>query len=138
MARNAMPLARIQDAERRRSVPGPPDPRPPRLCAITLFLLIWFLVTLDHEDIEAIAERAAHRVVQLLDRPARGAYQLLDPKELARELSVSVDYVYAHAVDLGAMRLGDGPKARLRFDLQTAQRAMRSRKQPPQGHRREG
>src|SRR5664280_2796832 len=25
-------------------------------------------VTLDHEDIEAIAERAAHRVVQLLER----------------------------------------------------------------------
>ena len=95
-------------------------------------------MTLDHEDIEAIAERAAHRVVQLLDRPERGLYELLDPKALARELSVSVDYVYAHAVDLGAMRLGDGPKARLRFDLQTAQRAMRSRKQPPHGSRRRG
>jgi hypothetical protein len=88
-------------------------------------------MTLDHEDIEAIAERAAHHVVQLLDRSSRRAHQLLDPKELARELSVSLDYVYAHAVDLGAMRLGDGPKARLRFDLQTAQRAMRARKQPP-------
>ena len=86
---------------------------------------------LDSEDIEAIAERAAHRVVQMLDRPGERAHQLLDPKELARELSVSVNYVYAHAVDLGAMRLGDGPKARLRFDLRTAQRAMRERKQPP-------
>ncbi len=103
-----------------------------------LSLLFLFLVTLDHEDIEAIAERAAHRVVQLLDRPAGGAHQLLDPKELARKLGVSVDYVYAHAMDLGAMRLGDGPKARLRFDLQTAQRAMRSRKQPPHGSRRRG
>jgi hypothetical protein len=89
------------------------------------------MVTLDHEDIEAIAERAAHRVVQMLDRPKPRTDQFLDPKELARELSVSVDYVYAHAVDLGAMRLGDGPKARLRFDLQTAQRAMLARKQPP-------
>jgi hypothetical protein len=88
-------------------------------------------MTLDHEDIEAIAERAAHRVVQLLDHPGPRAHQLLDPKELARELSVSVDYVYAHAVDLGAMRLGDGPKARLRFDLRTAQTAMRERKQAP-------
>jgi hypothetical protein len=88
-------------------------------------------VTLDHEDIEAIAERAAHHVVQLLHNSSRGAHQLLDPKELARELKVSVDYVYAHAVDLGAMPLGDGPKARLRFDLQTAQSAMRARKQPP-------
>jgi hypothetical protein len=95
-------------------------------------------VTLDREDIEAIAERAARRIVQLLDRPDRGPYELLDSRTLARELGVSVDYVYAHAVDLGAMRLGDGPKARLRFDLQTAQTAMRSRKQPPHGHRRRG
>ena len=88
-------------------------------------------MTLDHEDIEAIAERAAHRVVQLLERPSPGAYKLLDPKELAAALNVSLDYVYAHAADLGAMRLGDGPKARLRFDLQTARRAMRARKQSP-------
>jgi len=77
-------------------------------------------VTLDHDDIDAIAERAARRVVQLLQRPGAGAYQLLDPKALAVALNVSIDYVYAHAADLGAMRLGDGPKARLRFDLQTA------------------
>ena len=88
-------------------------------------------MTLDYEDIEAIAEHAAHRVVQLLEQPGPGAYKLLDPKELAGALNVSLDYVYAHAADLGAMRLGDGPKARLRFDLQTAQRAMRARKQPP-------
>jgi hypothetical protein len=87
---------------------------------------------LDPEDIEAIADRAAHRVVQLLEHDSGpGAHQLLDPKELARALHVSVDYVYAHAVDLGVMRLGDGPKARLRFDLSTARRAMRERKQPP-------
>ncbi len=88
-------------------------------------------MTLDHDDIDAIAERAAHRVVQLLRRPGPGPYQLLDPKELATALNVSLDYVYAHAADLGAMRLGDGPKARLRFDLQSAQTAMRARKQPP-------
>jgi hypothetical protein len=88
-------------------------------------------VTLDREDIEAIAVRAAHHVVQLLERPGPGAFQLLEPKQLAAALNVSLDYVYAHAADLGVMRLGDGPKARLRFDLQTARAAMRSRKQPP-------
>ena len=90
-------------------------------------------MTLDHEDIEAIAERAAHRVVQLLERPGPGAFQLLEPKQLAAALNVSLDYVYAHAADLGVMRLGDGPKARLRFDLRTAQTAIRARKQPPAG-----
>jgi hypothetical protein len=88
-------------------------------------------MTLDGDDIDAIAERAARRVVQLLQRAGPGTHQLLDPKDLARALNVSLDYVYAHAADLGAMRLGDGPKARLRFDLHTAQRAMRARKQPP-------
>jgi hypothetical protein len=92
--------------------------------------LAWFARSrrsLDPADIEAIAERAAQHVVTLLERPALGAHQLLEPKELASALNVSVDYVYAHSADLGAMRLGAGPKARLRFDLRTAQTAMRSR-----------
>jgi hypothetical protein len=82
---------------------------------------------LHTSDIDAIAERAAQRVVELLARRGPGPHQLLDPKELATALNVSVDYVYAHAADLGAMRLGDGPKARLRFDIQTARGAMRER-----------
>jgi hypothetical protein len=85
-------------------------------------------MTLDNEDIETIAKRAAHHVVDLLKRPGAGIHQLLNPKELASALNVSVDYVYEHAADLGAMRLGDGPKAHLRFDLHTARRRMTERK----------
>lgn len=84
-------------------------------------------VTLDEEDIEAIAARVA----RLMSATRPTGLSLLDPKELAAELRVSVDYVYAHAANLGAMRLGDGPKARLRFDLHAARQAMRARKQPP-------
>lgn len=40
----------------------------------------------------------------------------IDAAEVARRLSVSRDYVYRHADELGAMRMGRGPKARLRFD----------------------
>jgi hypothetical protein len=86
--------------------------------------------TLDPADIEAIADLAAQRMVQLLERPGVSAHQLMEPKQLAGALNVSVDYVYAHAADLGAMRLGDGPKARLRFDLRTAQTAMKARQRP--------
>lgn len=82
---------------------------------------------LDPADIQAIAEQAAQNVVGLLERSAPGVYRLLEPKELASVLNVSLDYVYAHASELGAMRLGEGPKARLRFDLQTAQGAMKTR-----------
>jgi len=41
---------------------------------------------------------------------------LVDAATLAAELGVSRDWVYEHASELRAMRLGAGPKARLRFD----------------------
>lgn len=41
---------------------------------------------------------------------------LVDAATLAVELGVSRDWVYEHAHELGALRLGSGPKARLRFD----------------------
>jgi hypothetical protein len=37
--------------------------------------------------------------------------------EVAVRLKVSQAWVYAHKRDLGAMRLGIGPRARLRFDV---------------------
>jgi hypothetical protein len=49
-------------------------------------------MSLDRDDIEAIAERAAHRVVQMLDRPGDRAHQLLEAKKLAQELSVSSNH----------------------------------------------
>lgn len=64
-----------------------------------------------------LAEAIARRVVELLrgeeaeGRPAR----LVDAATLARELGVEREWVYAHAEQLGAVRLG-GPNGRLRFD----------------------
>ena len=43
---------------------------------------------------------------------------LVDARTVADYLGVSVAYVYEHADELGARRLGDGPKARLRFSLE--------------------
>jgi hypothetical protein len=42
---------------------------------------------------------------------------LVDAETVARYLDVERDWVYQHAVELGARRLGTGPKARLRFSL---------------------
>ncbi len=102
-------------------------------------------VKLDPATIEAIAQRAnvlvlnnlielgmenvAERVVELLRvsddlSPQRGAPRLVDARELAARLGVSRDYVYAHADELGAVRLGGGSKPRLRFDLEAAREAM--------------
>lgn len=46
---------------------------------------------------------------------ARGA--LVEASVVAEHLSVTRGYVYAHADELGARRLGSGPRARLRFSL---------------------
>jgi hypothetical protein len=41
---------------------------------------------------------------------------LVTAAEIARQLNVSRDWVYAHANELGAIKMGAGPKPRLRFD----------------------
>lgn len=42
---------------------------------------------------------------------------LVDAAAVAAYLGVSIGYVYEHADELGARRLGTGPRARLRFSL---------------------
>ena len=83
-------------------------------------------VTLDDDDIEAVAAR----VVELLRRRARRAR---GPRWSTRRrsracLDVDRDWVYANARRLGAVRLGDGPKARLRFDVVPRPRRPRGRR----------
>jgi hypothetical protein len=77
-------------------------------------------------DIEAVALR----VVELL-REEGVATRLLTADEVATRLGVDRDYVYAHADELGAKRLGDGPRARLRFDPADLDRRLN----PDQGRR---
>jgi hypothetical protein len=74
---------------------------------------------LDQDDVEAIAQRVAEIVA-----PSPG--RLLDARELAERLGVRRGWVYAHAALLGAVRLGEGPRAPLRFDLEQARRAATS------------
>jgi hypothetical protein len=61
------------------------------------------------------AERIAARVVELLRREPPPRF--IDAAALARILGVERDWVYSHARELGAVRLG-GPRGRLRFDRQ--------------------
>jgi hypothetical protein len=78
---------------------------------------------LTDSDVEAIAEATATKLAEI-GRAAPGTFALLDARQLAGELGVSLDYVYGHASELGAMRLGSGPKARIRFDLDRARQAL--------------
>lgn len=61
------------------------------------------------------AEQVADLLCQLNELPAT-PNGLIDSHAAAEVLGVGVEYIRAHAAELGAVRLGDGPKARLRFD----------------------
>ncbi len=79
-------------------------------------------IEISHETIDAIAER----VVELLGGPTSGRATLVDAGELARRLKVERSWVYEHAVELGAIRLGGGPRPRLRFDVEAIEDRLRA------------
>ncbi len=85
-------------------------------------------------DVEAIAEATARRLAEMVGAPR--TFGLVDARELAEGLGVSLDYVYSHATELGAMRLGMGPKARMRFDRDRARQALEARVRRSNGKRR--
>ncbi|MHB8241741.1 MAG: hypothetical protein ACYDHN_07090 [Solirubrobacteraceae bacterium] len=101
-------------------------------------------MTLDPDDIESIAARLA----ELLREQIPTGSRLADAAEVARELGVDRDWVYAHAEELGGTRLG-GERGRLRFDLLRIRRNLacpagaksrpattrRPRRQPPSRRR---
>jgi hypothetical protein len=91
---------------------------------------------LTAHDVAAIAEATARKVLEeLVSEPGR-TFGLVDARDLANALGVSLDYVYAHAVELGAMRLGAGPRARIRFDLDRAREALEARQRRAKTKRR--
>lgn len=82
-------------------------------------------MALDQADIEAIAHRTAELLAQQ-HQPAR----YVDAAQLARILDVERRWVYTHARQLGAVRLG-GARGRLRFDLKHATRALATARGDP-------
>jgi len=78
-------------------------------------------IKLDPQTIEAIARR----VVELLEKRGLQNHELVDAAELARQLGIERSWVYTHAIELGAVKLGNGSKPRLRFDPEIAARVLR-------------
>jgi hypothetical protein len=74
----------------------------------------------------------ARRVVELLeggdvsrtDTGAEADDSCLTVSQAARRYGVSRSWVYAHQRELGALRLGEGPRARLRFDTRVVAEAI--------------
>jgi hypothetical protein len=79
------------------------------------------IVDLTPQTVEQIAQR----VTQLLRHSESSRTPaLLSAGELARHLRVQRPWVYKHRHLLGGQRIGEGPKAPWRFDLETATRAL--------------
>jgi hypothetical protein len=95
-------------------------------------------MTLEHQGIGAIAHRDIRAVAEALAdvlserglvipaSPASPA-RVLDAAQVADLLGRDRQWVYAHAGELGAFRYGDGPKARMGFDLVTVELWKRER-----------
>ena len=77
-------------------------------------------IKLDPQTIDAIARR----VVELLERRGLQRRELVDAAELARMFGIERSWVYSHAIELGAVKLGSGAKPRLRFDPEIAARVL--------------
>lgn len=78
---------------------------------------------------ETAIEALAQRVVELLTKTEVSAVNresLVDAAAVATRYSVEPAWVYAHAEELGAIKLGTGAKPRLRFDLEKVARALAS------------
>lgn len=82
-------------------------------------------VRLDPADVEAIAQRVAELV---LDAGATAtATRWLTAEQVAARLGLSRATVYERADELGAVRIGSGPRGRLRFDAAVIDDALTAR-----------
>ena len=84
---------------------------------------------LHPELIDAVARRFLELVREAGTAPGIAPPDLLTVAEVAERLKMSPKWVYAHQRRLGVIKLGDGPKARLRFDP----RAVEELRQPDTG-----
>ena len=78
---------------------------------------------LHPDDLAALADLIADRLAErLAARELAGRW--LTAAEVAQRFGVSAEWVREHRVELGAVRLGDGPRGRLRFDQQRVAEAL--------------
>src|SRR4051794_27180099 len=86
------------------------------------------IARLHPDDLAALADLVAERVAARLgtDRPER---DLLTAQEVAGHFGVSAEWVRENAERLGVVRLGDGPRPRLRFVSERVMAAMTAREE---------
>ena len=88
-------------------------------------------VDLDQAGLEQLADLVAARVLARLETNT-GDDSLLSAAEIARRYGVTRSWCYEHADELGAIRIGNGSRPRLRFNPQTVERRLEQRSSGPQ------
>jgi hypothetical protein len=92
-------------------------------------------IELSYDVLDAIAQRVLELQREVNIGHQESGCELLTASEVAARLRVNPKWVYAHQIRLGAIRLGEGPKARLRFPASAVaaevQRQQRSHDAPP-------
>jgi hypothetical protein len=87
-------------------------------------------LSLDASGIELLAARIARLVAEQLahafPEPSPPERRLLTASEVSQWWGVRRAWVYAHAAELGAVRIGDGERPRLRFDPERVEESLRS------------
>ncbi|MCW3066442.1 MAG: hypothetical protein JWN32_3614 [Solirubrobacterales bacterium] len=79
---------------------------------------------------EAVVDLLADRGLVVYAGPSPSV-RVLKVGEVARLLGRSAPWVYEHAAELGAIRMGNGPKARIGFDLATIEQWKRDHQVSP-------
>ena len=84
---------------------------------------------LSPDEIDRLAEAVAIRVAEYLRTDDSNA-PLIDAAEVARRHGVTRSWAYDNAGRLGAVRLGNGSRPRIRFNPATVAAALASRIEP--------
>jgi len=80
---------------------------------------------MTNAELDRLADRLAERVLDRLTG-THDAAALVDAAEVARRYGIARSTVYDNADRLGAIRLGSGSRARLRFDPERVARELLS------------
>jgi hypothetical protein len=82
----------------------------------------------------AVIDAIARRMLELEREPDEetepGSPDLLTVAEVAERLKMTPKWVYVHQRRLGVIKLGDGPKARLRFDPRIVEAQLKPEERP--------
>lgn len=86
---------------------------------------------LDEELLDLLADRLADRLASRLELATKPREGLINAEEVARMVGRKRSWVYDHAGDLGAVRLGSGPRPRLGFYPARVNEYLQSVTNPP-------